>query len=299
MHVRRRRPAALSPFTAPASSTYNVPMNRWIAALPMYNVTPRHERLWRALLADTLAALAHAGETDCVAIAEEPLGELMRLWRRPDLLLSQTCGFPYRMHGLRDTAHLVATPIFDAEGCDGPHYRSVFVVSASAWRRGATALSACFGLRAVCNGADSHSGMNALRHAVAAHAVKGRFFLSVTWSGSHLASLRALADERADIAAIDCVTLALLRDEDPRWLRDLHVIGMSAPAPGLPLIASRTLGEVSVHRLRDALKQALEADPARARALRLRGFASLTAEDYDRIEHMAHEASALGYPELR
>jgi ABC-type phosphate/phosphonate transport system substrate-binding protein len=111
--------------------------------------------------------------------------------------------------------------------------------------------------------------------------------------------LRALADGRADIAAIDCVTLALLRDEGPGWLRDLRVIGMSAPAPGLPFIASRTLGEASLHRLRDALKQALETDPGRARTLRLRGFASLTAEDYDRIEQMAHEASALGYPELR
>ncbi|MGG1943771.1 PhnD/SsuA/transferrin family substrate-binding protein [Trinickia sp. NRRL B-1857] len=274
-------------------------MNRWIAALPMYNVTPRHERLWRALLADTLAAFARAGGPDRVAIADEPLGELTGLWRRTDLLLSQTCGFPYRMLGLRDDVHLVATPVFDAEGCDGPNYRSAFVVSASAWQRGATALPACFGLRAACNGMDSHSGMNALRHAVAAHAIEGRFFSSVLWSGSHVESLKALAGGRADIAAIDCVTLALLRDGLPDLLHDLHVIGMSACAPGLPLIASHTLGEASLDRLRVALKQALESDPHRASMLRLRGFVSLPAENYDRIEQMAREASALGYPALR
>jgi ABC-type phosphate/phosphonate transport system substrate-binding protein len=273
-------------------------MSRWIAALPMYNVTPEHGRLWRALLIDTLAAFSRDGGPTDIALHDEPHGDLMPLWHSNDLLLSQTCGFPYRMLGLAKTAHLIATPIFDAEGCDGPRYRSVLVVSSEAYERGATTLADCFGLRAACNSADSHSGMNALRHAVAPHARDGRFFSSVSWTGSHRDSLLALNDSRADVAAIDCVTFALLRDGWPALLRDVHVIGMTASAPGLPFIASRTLGAEQAEALRRALDTAHVSDPERARVLRLRGLARLPEAAYDEIERMANEANALGYPVL-
>jgi ABC-type phosphate/phosphonate transport system substrate-binding protein len=273
-------------------------MSRWIAALPMYNVTPGVGGLWRALLIDTLAAFARAGGPADVELPVEPHGDLMSLWRRDDLLLSQTCGFPYRILGLAKTVHLIATPIFDAEGCEGPRYCSALVVSGEAYKQGATTLPACFGLRAACNSADSHSGMNALRYAVAPHARDGRFFSSVLWTGSHAGSLRALADSRADVAAIDCVTFALLRDYRPTLLRDMHVIGMTASAPGLPFIASRTLGTGHVEALRNALDVAHAADAERARALRLRGFARVPEAAYDEIECMANEANALGYPRL-
>jgi ABC-type phosphate/phosphonate transport system substrate-binding protein len=273
-------------------------MTRWIAALPMYNVTPRHAMLWRTLLHDALAAFARsAGVTD-TAILDEPYGNLMALWRRDDLLLSQTCGYPYRVLDLADKVRLISTPMFEAEGCDGPRYRSTIVVSAAAWARGATNLLACRGLRAACNGEDSHSGMNALRHAVAPYAQDGRFFASVSWTGSHIDSLHALASGLADVAAIDCVTLALLRDADPDLLANVRMIGMTASAPGLPFIASRTLAEPQAAMLRDALDAAHAADAVRAQALRLRGFARLANHDYEEIEAMANAATAYGYPAL-
>ncbi|MCM3016412.1 hypothetical protein M3570_22380, partial [Bacillus subtilis] len=97
-------------------------MNPWIAVLPMYNVTPRHAVLWRALLRDALDAFANAGGPADVALPDAPFDDLQALWRRDDLLLSQTCGYPYRMLGLRDVVRLIATPIFDADGCDGACY---------------------------------------------------------------------------------------------------------------------------------------------------------------------------------
>lgn len=277
-------------------------MSRWIAALPMYNVTPQHDALWRALLRDTLAAFAHAGggpsEVDLPAAIPD---DLLTLWRRPDLLISQTCGFPYRILGVANAVHLLATPAFDAEGCENcesAFYRSAIVVSARAWDAGATSLEACRGLRAACNGADSHSGMNALRYAIAPLARDGRFFSSVAWVGSHLNALRALGAGEAKVAAIDCVTLAYVRDALPELLRDIRTIGMSAAAPGLPFIASRTLPDQQAALLRDALDTACAADPLRAQTLRLRGFVRLAEADYARIEQYADEASALGYPEL-
>ncbi|NIE62801.1 PhnD/SsuA/transferrin family substrate-binding protein [Burkholderia sp. Ax-1719] len=274
-------------------------MSRWIAALPMYNVTPQHDALWRALLRDTLAAFSQAGGPREVDLPAALPDDLLTLWRRPDLLLSQTCGFPYRMLGVADSVHLLATPAFDADGCEGACYRSTIVVSARAWDAGAVSLAACRGLRAACNGPDSHSGMNALRHAVAPLARDERFFSSVVWVGSHLNALRALGAGEAEVAAIDCITLAYVRDALPERLRDIRTIGMSAPAPGLPFVASRSLPDQQAALLRDALDTAVAADPQRAQTLRLRGFVRLAASDYARIEHYADEARSLGYPELR
>ncbi|KAB0637243.1 phosphate/phosphite/phosphonate ABC transporter substrate-binding protein [Burkholderia latens] len=273
-------------------------MSQWIAALPMYNVTPRHAALWRALLRDALDAFARTGGPGGVALLDEPFGDLHALWRRNDLLLSQTCGYPYRMLGLRDVVHLIATPAFDAPGCDGARYSSVLVVSARVHAGGATTLAACRGLRAAFNGADSHSGMNAFRHAVAPHAHDGRFFGSAESFGSHLNVLRALADGAADCAAIDCVTFAYVRDALPELLNEIRIIGMTASAPGLPLIASKTLEGRRVEALQDALDHAIAADAERAAELRLKGFERVPPRAYDTIDALARDAAAHGYPEL-
>ncbi|VWD43312.1 phosphate ABC transporter substrate-binding protein [Burkholderia lata] len=273
-------------------------MSPWIATLPMYNVTPRHDALWRALLRDALDAFANAGGPADVALPDEPFDDLHALWRRDDLLLSQTCGYPYRMLGLRDVVRLIATPVFDADGCHGAHYSSVLAVSARAHAGGATTLAACRGLRAAFNGRDSHSGMNALRHAVAPYARDGRFFGSVAALGSHLNVLRALASAEADCAAIDCVTFAYVRDALPELLEDIRIIGTTASAPGLPFIASRALPETQVAALRDALDRVVVADAERARVLRLKGFERLSPGDYDTIARFEHEAAAHGYPAL-
>lgn len=268
----------------------------------MYNVTPRHAAWWHALLRDTVAHYLQRRGERRVTLMNSPGGELMPHWRSRNLLLSQTCGFPYRMLGLEHDVHLIATPQFDAPGCEGARYRSVLVVSEQAWRNGATSLEACRGLRAACNSADSHSGMNALRHAVApliSPACDGRFFASVTWTGSHAATLRALAAHNADIGAIDCVTYALLRDANDETLRRVREIGMSTDAPGLPLIAARSLDDSDAEALREALDAACAADAQRARALRLRGFARLVPDAYADIEAIAHTARGHGYPELR
>ncbi|RQS90731.1 phosphate/phosphite/phosphonate ABC transporter substrate-binding protein [Burkholderia seminalis] len=273
-------------------------MSPSIAVLPMYNVTPRHAALWRALLRDALDAFAQAGGPADVALPDDPFDDLHALWRRDDLLLSQTCGYPYRMLGLRDVVRLIATPAFDADGCDGARYSSVLVVSARVHAGGATTLAACRGLRAAFNGEDSHSGMNAFRHAVAPHAHDGRFFGAVTPFGSHVNVLRALAAGEADCASIDCVTFAYVRDALPDLLKDIRVIGTTASAPGLPFIASRALPETQVGALREALDRAVAADAERARVLRLKGFERLSPADYDTIARLAEDAAAHGYPEL-
>lgn len=129
----------------------------WIAALPMYNITPSLETEWRGWLSDVLRMVKPA----CRIV--EPDEELHGFWRRPNLLMSQTCGYPL-MHGLHEQVQLIATPRFDAPGCEGAHYSSVLVTRSDA---PFDTLASLRGARAAYNQDDSNSGMNALRHAVA------------------------------------------------------------------------------------------------------------------------------------
>src|ERR1700730_11605774 len=97
----------------------------WIAALPMYNVTPALAADWRGVLDDVLRQV----ESDARVV--DPGDDLHTFWRRPDLLISQTCGYPL-MRGLREQVQLIATPQFNAPGCEGANYSSVLVTGVDA-----------------------------------------------------------------------------------------------------------------------------------------------------------------------
>jgi ABC-type phosphate/phosphonate transport system substrate-binding protein len=260
----------------------------WIAALPMYNVTPALAAAWREWLNDVLRIARPA----CRIV--EPDEELHGFWRRPNVLLSQTCGYPL-MHGLHEHMQVIATPHFDAPGCEGADYSSVLVTRAQA---PFDSLAACRGARAAYNQDDSNSGMNVFRHAVAPLARDHAFFSAILRTGSHLGSLRAVADNRADLAAIDCVTFAFVCDELPELAQQVRQIGVTAASPGLPLIASRLVPAATVETLRAALNEVQLAQPERARRLRLKGFSVLPLTDYERIEQLENEARELGYARL-
>ena len=262
-------------------------MNR-VAALPMYNVTPALAAEWRAFLADVLRAV------DPHATLIDPGEDLHALWRRPDLLISQTCGYPL-VSGLQRHVQLIATPQFDAPGCAGANYSSVLITRANA---PFDSLDACRGTRAAYNQDDSNSGMNVFRHAVAPLAKDERFFSEVIRTGSHLGSLRAVVENRADVAAIDCVTFAFMCDELPELAQQVRVPGWTAASPGLPLIAANDVPQSTVESMRAALDDALASQPMRAKRLRLKGFSRLSLGDYARINQMENEARALGYPHL-
>ncbi|MFM7334111.1 MAG: PhnD/SsuA/transferrin family substrate-binding protein [Tabrizicola sp.] len=96
-------------------------------------------------------------------------------------------------------------------------------------------------------------------------------------TGGHRLSAAAVAEGRAEIAALDAVTFALMRREDPIAER-LKVVGMTAPTPGLPLItaAGRDPGP-----LFDAASEAIAAlGPADRAILRLKGLVRIPVEDY-------------------
>lgn len=84
------------------------------------------------------------------------------------------------------------------------------------------------------------------------------------FSGSHRQSLRELQQENADIAAIDCVTYALLQRHQPQALAGLVAIGWSPAAPGLPLITAGATPAATLNSLREALQQLVSDDRYRS-----------------------------------
>jgi ABC-type phosphate/phosphonate transport system substrate-binding protein len=265
-----------------------------VAGLPMYDLPELRSAtdVWWAGLA---RALRREGIEDVPnQLTREPRTEA--IWQRPDLLLSQICG--YNMVGARrERLAYVATPRYTAPGCHGPLYRSHIVVPASAPAR---TLEDLRGRRCAINGYSSHSGCNALRATIAPLAQGGRFFSSVTVSGGHAPSLVLLARGEADVAAIDCITYALLARNRPRLVEDTRIIAQSAAAPVGPYITRGGGTDELIARLRGGLTQAMH-DPglAAVRAdLLLDGVEILSIENYAGIAEMEAEAMKLGYRDL-
>ena len=264
-----------------------------IAALPMYRfpwTEAAEDRLW--------AALAERLRDDGVDAPERLTreGEVEAQWRNARLVFGQTCGYPL-MRSLRDAVVVLAAPAYAFDGCEGPRHSSFLIARAEDSRCG---LGDFKGARAAINGRDSNTGMNLFRAAVAPLANGRPFFSATLVTGAHLKSMEAVADDRADIAAIDCVTFAHAWRGRPELASRLKVLGRTASTLALPFIASARLPEMTLSAIREALRSAL-VDPALRPALAtlgLVGAVELDAGAYEPVLALERQAAALGYPEL-
>ncbi len=252
-----------------------------IATLPMYDwpeIKADTDRFWAGLA-------AHAG----LDVPLTRLDDHTASWTRPDMVFSQTCGYPFT-HRYKGKLTLVATPHYDAPGCAGPTYCS-FVFA-----REQRPLVDFRGKRAAVNTPDSMSGMLALKAVFQPLAEKGRFFGEVVQSGGHVRSLEMVRDGEADICAVDAVCVELARRYRPGLLTGLLEVGRSPNVPALPFV---TVAGDPV-KLADALAAAF-ADPdlaaCRARLL-LKGYSVLAPEAYDAILALEEGIATRGGLEL-
>jgi len=264
-----------------------------VASLGMYDfpwTASANDALWAAL-GERLRA---AGIAAPIGLARR--ADLHALWRSPGLIFGQTCGFPY-IAALRAHVALIATPVYAFAGCRGAAHRSFIVARKQRTRR---VLADFAGTRAAVNAMDSNSGMNLFRAAIAPLAGGRTFFAEVRVAGSHEASLEAIGAGEADIAAIDCVSFALLDRGRPELIRNVEIIARTPFSPGLPWIMSADLAKTHLDVVRAALFETL-ADPALASAretLGLAGAEVLSDDDYRRVARLAQRAIAAGYPTL-
>lgn len=265
-----------------------------VASLAMYDL-PEVRRATEAWWTGLARHLRRAGLEDVPSRPSWP-ARPEDAWRAPGLLLAQCCGYPLT-HAERGRLQAVATPAYDAPGCRGTDYASLLIVRADSPAEGLAELAG--GVCAV-NARDSHSGYNALRAMLAPLAGGRRLFRAVRTTGSHPASLAAVAAGEADLCAVDCVVHALIARHGPGRLAGTRVLGHSMAAPGLPYVTRRGDGG-RLARLREGLFAAL-ADPGLAaarEALLLVGAEVLPEGAYERIVELERRAAEAGYPEIR
>jgi ABC-type phosphate/phosphonate transport system substrate-binding protein len=265
-----------------------------LAGLPMYDL-PLLRVATDAWWAGLARAFHHEGLHDLPGHLTRDMPDY-DLWARPDLIFAQTCGYPL-MRSFRERLKVVATPVYDAPGCEGAHYRSWVVVrEASPLMQ----LAELRGTRVAYNSADSQSGYNVLRSMLAPLAKNGHFVSQAIETGGHRKSIAAVRDGKADFAAIDCVTYAILMRHQPEQLYGTRIIAASPPAPSLPYVTARETAEDDLARLRNGLKEALiEPDLAWAREALLIAGAEILADDaYEIIQIQEREAQTQGYGKL-
>jgi ABC-type phosphate/phosphonate transport system substrate-binding protein len=265
-----------------------------IATLPMYDMPGLRPALeaWWSGLARAFKAEGIAGVPDRLTFAAHHHDP----WRDPDLLVTQTCGYPLT-HAFARDLRPVAAIRWAIPGLEGTEYHSAILVRAN---DPAQILADLRGRVCAFNSRDSHSGMNALRHAIAPLAGGRPFFARMIESGGHRASTASVRNGEADICAVDIATYALIERHHPDLIEGLRILARSATAPGLPYATRLEADGTLVRRLRAGFAAAA-ADPAlgEARAaLLIAGIEPVDRAAYDRIDAMENEARALGYPEL-
>ena len=263
-----------------------------VGALPMYLDNPAGvTALWLHLAARLRAR-------GLGPIADTPLWpqDYLAHWRDPALLFTQACGYPL-VTALVHQVRVVGAFHYSVPGCDGAMCRSQVVVRATDPAR---ALADFRGRRVAYNSTESQSGYNSLRALVAPLVRDGVFFDSHLQAGSHQRSVIAVRDGQADIASIDCVSLAGLRKHVPAVTRGIRVLCESDPYPGLPLITSASTDDATLATLRGAVADAVN-DPDLAalwQDLFITGFEPLDEAAYRSCSAMQDGALALNYSAL-
>lgn len=238
------------------------------ASLPMYDRLANaaaHDRLW-VLIRDRLRARGIKAP-DALDRGTDPMAG----WAREDLVLGQICNLPYRAR-FKGRVTIIGAMDYGLPECDAGFYRSAIIVPKDAPDRPPKYYATA---RFAANMLGSHSGYGAPQAWAKAH---GFLLPSPTLTGSHDASLRAVAEGRADIAALDLHTW-MCQNRDMPQAKQVRVLDMTTQSPGMSLITRQGQDPAPY---RAAITEAIAAMPADdSSTLGLRSVIALPASTYD------------------
>jgi ABC-type phosphate/phosphonate transport system substrate-binding protein len=141
----------------------------------------------------------------------------------------------------------------------------------------------------------SLSGYYSLLDKLAESSADESFFDNIFCSGSHLNSIKAVLNGRADAAAIDSNVLRIRFREAPALREELRVVESWGPYPIQPVLVSSALRPDQKQRLRSAFLST-EQDQQTRRTLKLFGLSGFVAADPEDYTLDAHKdlAALLG-----
>jgi ABC-type phosphate/phosphonate transport system substrate-binding protein len=204
----------------------------------------------------------------------EHSGDVHARWDDPDCVVNHICGWPLARWHAEDHRVLGAFSLTIPEA-DGHRYRSTLMSAHDL----ALAQLLRGDVRIAANKDDSLSGWISLLNALGPD---DQLPDEITFTSAHIKSLRALADGAADLACIDSWSLALIANEQPELVRELHRIGLGPWIPSPAVTVRHTVPVDAGDQFAEALVAVLADEasaPIRA-ALLIDGFVRLTIEDY-------------------
>lgn len=245
-------------------------MPKPFAALPMYD-WPEVQGAWDAMWAIVRDQLAPRGIEVAEALVRD--GDHEAQWIDSGLLIGQTCGWPF-VSALKDKVSPFARFNFGLGGSPGD-YHSIFITRGDADPRGVIADA---NAPIAINSFNSQSGFRALSELADGRTALPASRFVVT--GGHRNSIRAVAEGRAQLAAIDAQSWWLATKHEPA-ARNMHAAGRSSNVPGLPLITAPAFASLTPE-LFAAMKVAADSLPPSIReALGIAGVVEAVAADYD------------------
>ena len=245
-----------------------------IAALPMYDWPELHEAhdcFWHALQKNLKAQGINA-PSNLTRNDDDH-----QHWLSPNLLLGQTCGYPFSTILVGKVSYL-ATPQYDVEGCEGPNYSSAIIVH----KDRSLEMGELRDMSLAFNSTSSWSGYRTLALQFGS---LDKYFLQLHESGGHRNSARMIASGESDVAVIDAVCWHLLQRFEPNTANNLRVIGWTKPQPALPFITSTDQTAETILALQGALNDVLSSDDFINNLLALEGIEVLDQQAY---AHMAN-----------
>lgn len=236
----------------------------------MYSATPQAKQAWKALFRE---GLERAG-LDWEILDYDAPAPLSALWARGDLGAVMMCGLPYSQRKPRPT--LVAAPIpLPARYGGRPIYFTDIAVRADApYRR----LEDTFGGVVGFTLPDSMSGHVALRRHLASYGSK-LYKKAVDGLLNARQVIAALEERRIDVGPLDSYYYELLKKDAPEFAAKVRIIDSTPAAPIPPLVATVSLPDEALERLRASLLAVGEREE-----LLLKGFAVPAPSDYDQLK---------------
>ncbi|MGA9702423.1 phosphate/phosphite/phosphonate ABC transporter substrate-binding protein [Pseudomonas sp.] len=216
--------------------------------------------------------------------------DLAAHWLSPDLLLSQTCGYPF-VTSLRGKVRLIGRPSYELTHSSGGDHCSVLLCRADAV---ATDLAGFQGSHGLINAPDSNSGMNLFRHTLAGISDRG-FFSTLTFTGSHRESMRRLKQGEGDLTSIDSVTYDYLARDNSDEIEGLRILVQSARSPCLPYITSIGQTAADAASIRNAMNEALGQLPEVSRDLAIKQVLPASEADYECLLEYERSAASRGF----